>query len=170
MNLDEYQKSRIQEFVYDEWVDENDNEDISMQNLKSLLSKITSPIELDEMIKGFNFDCGTEELKHLIDHPLIHSATVLRLFWMSGPGYFCKYQFEEDIQDNEKSSFDMIKYIYRKLETILNEDSIIQFNPRNDEGYNWVDAYKREELKLPKKGITPFFQIDDNFRSEIKNV
>ena len=101
MKLNPEQKRRVERFIYDEWVDEEDDEQKTMSNLKLLLNEVESPVEIDYMLKDFNWDCGIAGLDFILTHPMTDPATKFRAFWMAGPGYFCQYEKERDISEYE---------------------------------------------------------------------
>ncbi len=160
MNLNPEQKRRVDRFIYDEWVDEDDNEQKSLSNLKALLGEVQSPIEIDYMLKGFNWDCGIDGLDFILTHPMTDPATKLRAYWMAGPGYFCQYEKERDISKYELGEWKALKSLEKYACAALGQQAQLKFDPRKDEeGYDWTSQYIREERKLSEKGMKSFYGI-----------
>ena len=160
MNLSPEQKRRVDTFIYDEWVDDSDDERKSLSNLKALLNGVEHPIEIDCMLRDLNWDCGIDGLDFILTHPMTDPATKLRAFWMAGPGYFCQYENERDISEYELGEWKAVQYLQRHAISSIGQLGQLQFDPRKDEeGYDWTSQYSREENKLPAKGKKSFYEI-----------
>lgn len=160
MSLSPEQKRRVDTFIYDEWVDENDDERKSMSNLKILLNEVQHPIEIDYMLRGFNWDCGIDGLDFILNYPMTEPATKLRAFWMVGPGYFCRYEKEKDIGEYELEEWRAVQFLQKHAISSIGKLGCLRFDPRRDEeGYDWTSQYSREEKKLSTKGKKSFYEI-----------
>jgi len=166
VNLSSEQRERVNFFIHDEWVDESESRTES--NLNELLDSVESPYEFDLMLREFNWGCGIAGIDAVIKHPKTDPATKLRAFWMAGPGYFCRYEREADIDEYELSQWHAIKFLQKYALSGLTQKSQIHFDPKNDEeGYDWTMQFKTEELKLPKLGKQSFYQIPDELYQAI---
>jgi len=168
MNLSPEQKRRVEKFIYDEWVDKDDDEQKSLLNLKALLNKVESSIEIDHMLKDFNWDCGIDGLNFILTHPMTDPATKLRAFWMAGPGYFCQYEKERDISEYELDEWNAVQFLEKHARSSIGQSAQLRFDPKRDEeGYDWTAQYLREERKLPSKDKVSFYQIPSELYNAI---
>ena len=168
MKLTISQQKRVNDFLEEEWADINDREEVSMKNLLALLSKVESPYELDAMVSGFNWDCGIESLKPVLEHSLIDPGTILKAFWLSGPGYFSQYETEDQIEAYQLEGWLGVKYLKELAIKSLEKSSVISFDPNAEyNGIVWAKQYEREERRLQYQGKTPFFSIPDELRRSV---
>ena len=153
-------QSIVDEFLTDEWVDDQDRESVTQENLTRLLAQVTEPRELDEMVKGFNWDTESDTLKTVLSHPLTDPGTWLRAFWMSGPTWFMQYANEADIPNHEQRHWALTQWIQHNALSVINHPTEIMFDPRVPEhGVIWSKQHDRERLKAKSRGIQSFYQI-----------
>jgi len=170
MNLSPEQKKRVETFIYDEWVDDKDDEKKSISNLKKLLNEVQHPIEIDCMLRGFNWDCGIDGLDFILTHPMTDTATKLRAFWMAGPGYFCQYEKERDISEYELDEWEAIQLLQKHATSSIRQSGQLQFDPKKDEeGYDWTSQYSREESKMSERGKKSFYTIPSELYNAVKS-
>jgi hypothetical protein len=168
MKLSPEQKRRVDAFIYDEWVDEDDNEQRTTNNLKALLNEVQDPIEIDCMLRDFNWDCGIEGLDYILTHQKTDPSTKLRAFWMAGPGYFCQYENEADIGEYERGQWQAVQVLQKHALSSVGKSAQLKFNPKNDEeNYDWTSQFKRDESKLAKVGQKSFYRIPPELYNEI---
>ena len=161
MNKELSQAEIVDYLLQDEWVVEDDDE--SIENFKAALAKIDNPQSLHVFARSFNHDCGSEELLHILDHAYLDKATVLALYWMSAPGYYQQYEYKSDMPEYEQDNFDIIMKFHDRLNSASKIDASINFDPKNDEGTDWTNEYRKEMKALSNKGKCSFYIIPKEF-------
>jgi hypothetical protein len=112
------------------------------------------------MVKGFNWDCGISGLDAVLLYSMAAPGVKLRAFWMSGPGYLCRYEHEKDIEGFEIEHFQAVKFLEQLAINSQNTPSASKFDPKNDvEGFDWTSQYRLDEKKLAAKGKQSFYTI-----------
>lgn len=122
------------------------------------LSTLQTSEELHDYAWNYNWDDGFDNLRWVINNPLCSKGTALLIYWYSQPGYFLKFDRSE-ISVYQLDHFDFIQELQQNL---LNGDfkhNTIAFDPRNDEGYDWIQENEAgnngKSLNLPKELYEP---------------
>lgn len=82
------------------------------------------------MAMEWNWDNYMEFIEWLINNPESDKATILMIYWKSGPNE--NYKNRNIIEERYKNNF------YKNQE--------IAFDPENDEGDNWVEAFANDTI------------------------
>ncbi len=116
---------------------------------KTLDKKLDDHKVLFNYAKKYNWDDGLENLEYIVKDPRCDLATALLIYFYSQP-----YSYDEKlgreleslpfiIEDNVKSG------VYKKSEN--------KFDPRDDDGINWIDEYSKATNKSRE---IPQFMLD----------
>jgi hypothetical protein len=147
------QRSRIRYLLNDEWVSDTgspDDEDVSQRRFKAVLAKMGTE-ELHHFAMHFNWDCGIDELRHVLDHQKCDRGTALMIFWAGGPGYYYQYGSRDDVPEHERDAYDFLKEIEAKYmangfarQTIRIDPRSIRIDPANMKRLDRTASYKAQ--------------------------
>jgi len=91
------QSEIVDYLVEGDWEVDYDNSPI--ESFKTALASIDNSASIRDLARGYNFDCGIDELIHVLKHPKIDKATILAIYWMLAPGYFQQYEEKNRCQN-----------------------------------------------------------------------
>ena len=80
-------RSESADSCYGEYLECSDDEETetdresTLAAYEVLMSQIESPEEPNAYASGFNWDCGCDEMKEVIRHPLCDMGTALLIYW-----------------------------------------------------------------------------------------
>lgn len=166
MNLTAKQQERIDYFIEEEWLD--DNEQISLRNLEKVLDSVESPIEIDYMIRDMPMMSDIEPYKILINHDKTDVATKLRCFWSVFPTIFLQFEKESDIPQDETYHWELVKFLQKSVLKYLGATASLSFNPSSDEtGFDYINENKHVVDKMNSAGKKSFYKIPDDLYKPI---
>lgn len=125
------QKKRVEYLATDEWVVDtgaDDDEARSMENFCATLHQMSS-IELHHFACNFNWDCGTDELATVIDHPECDAGTAMMIFWLGQPTYYYRGHRSGKLAEHEQPTFEFLRHIETRLMSDDFACSAIACNP-----------------------------------------
>ena len=111
------QKARVEYLATDEWVVDtgaDDDEARSLENFRATLSQMTS-LELHHFACNFNWDCGSDELAAVIEHPQCDAGTAMMIFWLGQPTHYYRRHRDGKLAEHEKPAFDFLRHIESRL-------------------------------------------------------
>jgi len=117
VDLTSEQKQRIEYLATDAWVVDtgaNDDDAKSSANFRRTLEQMSS-IELHHFACNFNWDCGTDELAAVIEHPECDAGTAMMIFWLGQPAYYYRRNKAGKLTENEQSTFEFLRRIEGRL-------------------------------------------------------
>lgn len=162
MTLSAAQRKRIDFFLEDEWVDEDDDEIATAENLARLLGEVESAEELHVMVAEFNWDTEGETVLTILKHPLCDVATTLLAYWRSGPRYYSRFANEAEIDAEYMiEGWELVQKLHAAVEARLGERASIRFDPANDatsDGYDWTADYRDAMRATPVYEVPPAFE------------
>jgi hypothetical protein len=103
------------------------------------LETLITSEELHDFAWNYNWDDGVKDLEWIIDNTLCDKGTALLIYWHMAPVYLLKYEDISEVSEYEQEDFLFMQKLEQKY---LNEGfarSNIAFDPRNDEGTNWIE-------------------------------
>lgn len=125
--------------------------------------KTLNSTELHFLAEIYNWDDGIELLNWIIESEKCDKGTASMIFWRSVPDYYLdKNENENEIEDYEKDTFNLINKIVEKFKSENFKNSRIKYNPNEDFDF---ESYKNELIKwnLPNeitkstKGMKPIY-------------
>jgi hypothetical protein len=111
------QIKRVEYLATDEWVVDtgaDDDEARSLENFHAALRQMSS-IELHHFACNFNWDCGTDELAAVIEHPECDAGTAMMIFWLGQPTYYYRRHRDGKLAEHEHSAFNFLRHIDTRL-------------------------------------------------------
>ena len=120
MELTAEQKARIEYLLYE-------CEDDAV--FARTLAQISSPAELHAFAYDFNWDCGVEELRAVLEHPLCDRGTALMIYWLGDPMYFADFSTADDVPDVNRDGYRFIKFVESQLVADRFTSNEIRFDP-----------------------------------------
>lgn len=134
MKLSEEQKSRLENLVYEQFVDELPESQWESEK-KRLFSEISDSYELHAYAANYNWDDGIEGLKEVITSPLCDKATALMIYGLGEPGYFYrKIEKNEELHDYEQEQWAFLKMIEEKISKEELTEGLISYDPNDFDG------------------------------------
>jgi hypothetical protein len=128
MPLTDEQQQRIQRLVNDEWETEDE--------FAHFFSSVTDTEELQQFADGFNWDCGFDELRAVIEHPLCDQGTALLIYWRGQPGYFLRYRTIDETPAHARDQFAFLQEIEQRVRSGQYLENRFPYDPRNDRGHD----------------------------------
>jgi hypothetical protein len=155
-------QSEIVDYLIEgDWETEDDSS--SLENFKLALTSIDNSASIHDFARGYNFDCGVEDLLYVLEHPKLDKSTVLAMYWMLAPGYFQQYETRDKIPSFESNQFNAVLKLHESLYFVQKIDSTIRFDPKDDDGLDWTEEYKIQMRLLPQRGNKYFYEIPKEF-------
>ena len=111
------QKKRVEYLATDAWVVDTGSDDDdarSMENFRKTLAQMTS-IELHHFACNFNWDCGTDELAAVIEHPACDAGTAMMIFWLGQPTHYYRRHRNGKLAEYEYPTFEFLRRIEKRL-------------------------------------------------------
>jgi len=93
--------------------------------------------KLFKKAQKYNWDDGYEWLYEVVQSKFCDKGTILMIYWLSRPEWFCQYASQEEVQDYELENYKFIKFVEKIYPTITLEHII--YDPCEDKQ---VDMYK----------------------------
>ena len=115
--LNATQIERIEYLATDAWVVDSgspDDDTVSNANFTRVLNAMSS-IELHHFACNFNWDCGTDELAAVVDHPDCDAGTALMIFWLGQPAHYFRAHKRNKLTESETPVFAWLDSIARRL-------------------------------------------------------
>jgi hypothetical protein len=167
MALSQSQKERVLSLIYDDytvWKNEDDenpdvDEEATRTAYEALLAQVESPEELHAYASEFNWDCGCEEMRDVIRHPLCDLGTALLIYWHAAPSWFLQYADRSEVGEHEIDTLTLIEEIEQRVRDQQYKTASQPFDPRNDRGTDWTTLYDDEAKGLVIRKKTPFHAI-----------
>ncbi len=116
-DLTSEQKKRVEYLATDEWVVDtgaDDDEARSLENFRATLSQMSS-IELHHFAWLFNWDCGTDELAALVEHPECDAGTAMMIFWLGQPTEYYRDNRDGKLAERQQPAFEFLRHIETRL-------------------------------------------------------
>ena len=165
MALSQAQKDRVQALVYDEYLVDSDDDETGVDReatraaYEALMSQIESPEELHAYANEFNWDCGCNEMREVIRHPLCDMGTALLIYWHAGAGYYLQYADRSEVREGQLEQLELMEEIEQQVQDQHFKTATQPFDPRNDMGTDWTTLYEDQANALKKRKKVPFHPI-----------
>ncbi len=133
------------------------------------VKNLPSPLELHVVASNWNWDDGCKVLEWIIRNPICDKGTALLLYWRACPKWFYQYTSRDEIPEWSRSIYDFIKEVEERYLSGFYKQAEIAFDPRDDEGTNWIEEYPnvkvKQEIPDQMKAAIPGITIDRSFAS-----
>lgn len=140
MALSESQIQRVRRMSQDEWESEDE--------LWQFFETVTDAEELHLYADGFNWDCGVEELRRVIRHPLCDRGTAFLIYWRGAPGWYARYGDRSETRNPDQADhFDLLREIEQKVLSGHFRLKRFHYDPKNDRGHDMTARYGNTERK-----------------------
>ena len=144
------QVKRVEYLATDEWVVDtgaDDDEARSLENFYATLRQMSS-IELHHFACNFNWDCGTDELAAIIEHPECDAGTAMMIFWLGQPLHYYRRHRDGKLAKHEHSTFEFLRSIETRLMSNDFANSAIACDPFDIMGQPMTSGTDREREAL----------------------
>lgn len=92
-----------------------------------------SAVELHQFVQNWNYDDGIEPFKWIIKQKMLDKGTVLCLYWLLQPDYFCQFESEDEIKDDLYfGHYKLLKEIEERYNTGFYQDEHFSFDPHEE--------------------------------------
>jgi hypothetical protein len=154
VQLSEQQKARVLQVMFE-----------NVEEIK----KLQSPLEFHAVASNWNWDTDSKHLNWIIHNPVCDKGTALSLYWRAGPKALYQYRTRNEVPKWFWAIYDFVKDVEGRYLSGFYQQQQIAFDPRNDEGTNWLKEYSEvkikqqipDQMKIAISGIT----IDRSFAS-----
>lgn len=110
----------------------NKNRVLKAVNDEMSYQKLTAA-ELHQFVQHWNYDDGIEPFNWIIKQNFLDKGTVLCLYWMLQPDYFCKFKNEDEIkEDLYYDNYILIKEIEERYSSGFYKEENFSFDPKEE--------------------------------------
>jgi Domain of unknown function (DUF4274) len=151
MKLTESQRARLQELIYESYLEELPEAEWESHR-QALLARISDPFELHVFAMNVNWDVGTKDLEWVLNHEECDLGTALMIYAHGSPGYYYRKQEKgEQFHDYETDAWKFLKSIEQRVSDGAFKQGTVAFDPRNPNG----DDHYRVNSANPGNRLVP---------------
>lgn len=119
----------------------------------STYKQLQTPREFHRFARDWNWDDGFKPLQWIINQPQCDKGTALLIYWHAAPKWFCQFGSRDEViaANQDVKLYDFIKEIEAKFGSNFYKSQIIRFDPKDDDGTDWTQAYsdKKQKCTIP---------------------